>query len=112
MFKNNITYQKLIQNRNPELLSDFEKNEIIRLLLEKNEELEQISKASLESHSKYKSLFEMSDDALLVIEHYNFIDCNNAVVKMLGYKTKEEFFKHTPFSTFSRKTTRWQIVVF
>lgn len=96
MFKNNTTYQKLIQNRNPELLSDFEKNEIIRLLLEKNEELEQISKASLESHSKYKSLFEMSDDALLVIEHYNFIDCNNAVVKMLGYKTKEKFLNTHP----------------
>jgi len=96
VFKNNTIYQKLIQNRNPELLSDFEKNEIIRLLLEKNEELEQINKDSLESHSKYKSLFEMSDDALLVIEHYNFIDCNQAVANMLGYKTKEDFLNTHP----------------
>lgn len=92
----NWTYQNLLSGKALELLSDDEKNDVIKYLINKIETYEKQSRITAESHSKYKSLFEMSDDALLVIEHYNFIDCNQAVVRMLGYKSKEEFLNTHP----------------
>lgn len=53
------------------------------------------NKAS-DTASKYRSLFEMSDNAILVIENGKFVDCNKAVVKMLGYKTKKELLNTHP----------------
>jgi len=44
-----------------------------------------------ESEEKFRELFEKSGDAILIIENETFVDCNEATVKMLGYKTKEEF---------------------
>ena len=44
-----------------------------------------------ESEQKYRSLFEQSADALLIIEGNTFVDCNEATVEMLGYKTRTEF---------------------
>jgi len=38
-----------------------------------------------------------SGDAILIIKNGKFVDCNNATVKMLRYKNKEELFKYTPF---------------
>lgn len=49
-----------------------------------------------ENESKYTSLFEMSDDAILVIDKEQFVDCNQAVVKMLGYKNKTEVLNTHP----------------
>lgn len=49
-----------------------------------------------ESEKKYQSLFEMSDDAILVIENNKFVDCNQAVVRMLRYNSKEEFLNTHP----------------
>ena len=46
--------------------------------------------------SKYQALFEMSDDAILVIEDNKFVECNKAVLKMLGYKNKEELLNTHP----------------
>ncbi len=43
-----------------------------------------------ESEKKYRILFEKSDDAILIIEDHKFVDCNQATVKMLGYKDKSE----------------------
>lgn len=45
---------------------------------------------------RYELLFELSDDAILVIENDKFIDCNQAVVKMLGYKNKHEILNTHP----------------
>lgn len=61
-----------------------------------NQELINAAEHANESESKYKSLFEMSDDAILVIENNTFVDCNHAVVKMLGYKTQEELLNTHP----------------
>lgn len=68
----------------------------ITKLTEKNKELKKVKKAVYEAESKYRSLFEMSDDAILVIDKGKFVDCNKAVVKMLGYRSKHELLQTHP----------------
>ncbi|MEH6616499.1 MAG: EAL domain-containing protein [Porticoccus sp.] len=49
------------------------------------------SEAALyESEGKYRTLFEKSADAILIIEGNRFIDCNQATVQLTGYKRKNE----------------------
>ena len=49
-----------------------------------------------EKSLRYEMLFELSEDAILVIEDNAFTDCNHAVVKMLGYKNKNQFLNTHP----------------
>lgn len=94
--KNNSLYSRFKKEK---ISSSFTKNEwveIITHLEDKISCLEEINHTASESHSKYKSLFEMSDDALLVIENFTFVDCNYSAVKMLGYNSKEEFLNTHP----------------
>ena len=49
-----------------------------------------------DNEEKYKTFFENSHDAMLVIKNGRFIDCNKAAVKMLKYARKEEFLNATP----------------
>ncbi len=44
----------------------------------------------------FKTLFEKSYDGILLIDNGIFTDCNEAVVRMLGYKTKEDVLKLHP----------------
>ena len=44
----------------------------------------------------FRILFEESADAVLIIEHETFIDCNRAAVSMLQYKNKEELLNTHP----------------
>ena len=48
------------------------------------------------SEKKYKDLFEKSDDAILIIKNKKFVDCNQATVKMLHYKNKNELLNTHP----------------
>lgn len=43
-----------------------------------------------ESQKKYKSLFELSDDAIMVLCENKFIEVNEAVLEMFGFKEKNE----------------------
>ncbi len=43
-----------------------------------------------ESKRRYKTLFDKSADAILLIEGNSFVDCNQAALDMLGYGSKEE----------------------
>ncbi|MCW9034818.1 MAG: EAL domain-containing protein [Alphaproteobacteria bacterium] len=45
---------------------------------------------------KYKVLFEQSADAMLIIDGEQFVDCNQATLKMLGYTKREELFSTHP----------------
>ncbi len=56
----------------------------------------QVEKALLKSENKYRTLFEQSADALLIIKDGVFVDCNPATVKMLGYRNKEMFLDTHP----------------
>lgn len=94
--KSNNKYYKSLKTDDLKKLS---KEEMMQYVFELQNELvenNQSLQLTAESHSKYKSLFEMSDDALLVIENFTFVDCNSSVLKMLGYKTKEELLNVHP----------------
>ena len=45
----------------------------------------------------YQNIFEKSTDGMLIIEDGKFINCNNAVVKMLRYKNKEQLLNTHPY---------------
>lgn len=47
--------------------------------------------------NKYRSFFESSTDAMLIIENNEFVDCNPATVAMLGYESKEGIINVSPF---------------
>jgi len=59
-------------------------------------ERKQAEEALRESEKKYRTLFEQSADATLIIERDKFIDCNQATVEMLGYATKQELLRAHP----------------
>ncbi len=56
----------------------------------------QVETALRESEEKYRSLFEQSADAILIIEGDMFVDCNTATIKMLGYSTRDELLNTHP----------------
>lgn len=47
--------------------------------------------------NKYRSFFENSADAMLIIENDEFVDCNPAAVAMLGYDSKEGIINLPPY---------------
>lgn len=49
-----------------------------------------------ESEVKYRTFFEHSADAMLIIRDYEFVDCNSATVNMLKYETKEDLLGTRP----------------
>lgn len=64
-----------------------------------NEELKRAFEALRESETKFRLLFERSADAILLIDPTKgprFTDCNDAAVKLLGYRTKEEIIRLEP----------------
>jgi len=54
------------------------------------------TKKIAESENRFREIFEKSGDAILIIKNEQFIDCNQAAIKMLGYNTKEEFINTHP----------------
>ena len=57
---------------------------------------QQTEKALRKSEKKYRDLFEKSEDAILIIHNGKFIDCNQAVINMLGFKSKEDLLNTHP----------------
>ena len=49
------------------------------------------------SEKRYRELFEKSKNAELILKNNVFIECNDAVIKMLGYKNSVEFLNKHPF---------------
>ena len=49
------------------------------------------------SEEKYRGLFEVSGDAIVLFDENGFFDCNEAALKLFGYRTQADFFaKHPP----------------
>ncbi|MBU8872044.1 MAG: PAS domain-containing protein, partial [Gemmatimonadales bacterium] len=48
------------------------------------------------SEQKYRVLFEQSADATLIIDQDRFVDCNDAVVRMLRYGNKADLLTSFP----------------
>lgn len=51
--------------------------------------------AFIESEHKYKALFESANDAIFLMDTYQFIDCNNPTLEMFGC-SREEIIGKTP----------------
>jgi PAS domain S-box-containing protein len=48
------------------------------------------------ARDQYRILFECSPDAMLIIDNNTFIDCNDATVEMLQYKSCEQLLSTHP----------------
>lgn len=59
-------------------------------------ELTQKTKDLEEQKSIFETLFNDTSDGLLLIKDGKFVECNSSVLKMLKYKTKEEFLNLQP----------------
>jgi len=49
-----------------------------------------------ESERKFRSLYEATSDAVILLDEKGLIDCNSATLTMLGLSSKEEFFTRKP----------------
>ncbi|HEX03836.1 MAG TPA: PAS domain S-box protein, partial [Bacteroidetes bacterium] len=64
-------------------------------------ERRQHSLALIESDFRFRTLFENSADAHLIIENEMFVDCNQATIDILGYESKEVFLETVHPATLS-----------
>jgi len=58
-------------------------------VIERTDQLQQ-------SESKYRTLFESSNDAYITFDREGFVDCNRAAVNMFGFATKQELLCREP----------------
>ncbi len=56
----------------------------------------QMESALIESEEKYRTLFQNSEDAILILQNNRFIDCNNSAIKLFGYSTKDQLLNVHP----------------
>jgi diguanylate cyclase (GGDEF)-like protein/PAS domain S-box-containing protein len=84
-FNFTISYSELLDSLKTRIYGSFMSNRS-----------KQAKEALNESEKTYRTLFEQSADAILIIEGDKFIDCNPATVKMLGYKSKKELLNTHP----------------
>jgi len=80
---------------NEKLLRQAEEVERLNRTLEKKVSLRTFELS--EQKDVFQSLFNDSSDAISLIKDGVFIDCNNATLKMLKYKTKDNFIHLKPY---------------
>ncbi len=50
----------------------------------------------MESEKKFRTLFESSHDAIMMLDKKSFFDCNEKALEIYGFRSKEEFVKYHP----------------
>jgi protein-histidine pros-kinase len=50
----------------------------------------------IQSEEKYRTLYESSSDAIMMLDEKGFFDCNTAALRIFGYSEKEDFLKMRP----------------
>lgn len=50
----------------------------------------------MESEKKFRTLFESSNDAIMMLDKRSFFDCNERTLELYGFNSKEEFVKYHP----------------
>ena len=50
----------------------------------------------MESEKKFRTLFESSHDAIMMLDKKSFFDCNEKTLEIYGFRSKEEFVKYHP----------------
>jgi len=96
--------QEIVEKRTAELKGANE--HLHREVFERKraEEVAEAAKVSAESKEKqlrkselkYRTFFENSADAMLIIRDYRFVDCNSATVEMLKHESKEDLLNTHP----------------
>ena len=82
-----------------ETIVDERTNELVVTNDELKKDIELRKKTEEEfkkSERKYRVLFEKTPDAILIIDKNNFVDCNDATVRMLRYKSKDKLLMTHP----------------
>ncbi|MFH2058248.1 MAG: ATP-binding protein [Pseudomonadota bacterium] len=64
----------------------------IAVAIDRKQSQEKLHKSEL----RYRTLFEKSKDAILIINNQIFVDCNQATVDMLGFENKEQLLQTHP----------------
>ena len=64
----------------------------LRDITERRQAEEQIKS----SEEKFRTIFESSNDAIILLDDVSFFDCNKATLKIFGCKTREEFLVRHP----------------
>lgn len=49
-----------------------------------------------QNESRFRAIFEGSNDAIMLLTHKGYLDCNPSALKVFGIATKEEFLKSHP----------------
>ena len=49
-----------------------------------------------ESESKFRAIYEASNDAIALLNKNGFFDCNERTLEMFGIKSREDFYRFTP----------------
>ncbi|HOW83615.1 MAG TPA: PAS domain S-box protein, partial [Spirochaetota bacterium] len=52
--------------------------------------------ATRESEAKFRSLYEWSRDAIIMMDRQKFLDCNDAALRLMGISSRDEFVSMTP----------------
>lgn len=85
LFERNIMLQQSVEQRTQDLKRA---NSELRHLYEK---AEHVTDALRLSEEKFRTLFESSRDAIMILNEQEFIDCNQATLKLFGCATVEDF---------------------
>ncbi|MDJ0836559.1 MAG: ATP-binding protein [Acidobacteriota bacterium] len=88
------TSDEKLRAKNRELSMAYEKLEDLNRHLE--DKVEERTKQLRESEQKFRTLFDQSADAILVSTEERFLDCNKAMLDMLGLESKEVFLAMLP----------------
>ncbi len=94
-------FYSLLREQNVLLEAEVKKrtNELAERVLELQDEItkrEGAEAALSESESKYRTLFNSSSDAVMLLDENGFFDCNESTLKIFGCARREEFFSKSP----------------
>lgn len=78
-------------------------NKTLRRSLYIRHEYLHAEEALTESESKYRTLFNQSADALLILQNGRFSECNQAAVRMLGCNNAKEVLQLSPYELSPKK---------
>ena len=79
------------------IIEDGKVVRVVTIITDVTESVRQ-KEAIMESQEKYRSIYDNSNDGILLMKGDTFIDCNPALLKMFAMEKKEEILDKTPES--------------
>ncbi|HTP34420.1 MAG TPA: response regulator, partial [Candidatus Acidoferrales bacterium] len=78
-------------------------HELLEQTKRQADELRAQEESLKDSEAKFRTMYESSSDAMVLVEARKFLDCNQAALAYFGCATREEIFRHAPLD-FSPET--------